>query len=127
MENIFKEKVWGSENWLVNNDKYCAKILTLNKGARCSFHYHNIKDETFIIMQGTVVLKTEEDIRVMVEGDKVRIFPGMKHYFLGIDDSRILEVSTQHFEYDSYRVDESKILSKEEFEEINRQIVGGEL
>jgi hypothetical protein len=33
------EKVWGNEEWVANNDKYCGKILNLNKGFRCSIHY----------------------------------------------------------------------------------------
>lgn len=52
------KKVWGSEDWLVNNDKYCAKFLNLDRGAECSVHYHAVKDETFYVLAGEVELFT---------------------------------------------------------------------
>ena len=33
------EKVWGEEHWIVNRD-YCGKKMVLNKGFRCSLHFH---------------------------------------------------------------------------------------
>lgn len=50
------KKVWGSEDWLVNNDKYCTKFLNLNRGYECSVHYHVKKDETFYVLCGEVEL-----------------------------------------------------------------------
>ena len=37
----------------------------------------------------------------------MRIRPGTNHRFYGLKDSKILEISTQHFEEDSYRESES--------------------
>ena len=36
----FVEKVWGHEEWIANNDKYCGKKLVVKKGFRCSMHHH---------------------------------------------------------------------------------------
>jgi len=52
----FVPKGWGYEKWIVNNDKYCGKILFVVKDRKCSLHYHNIKDETFYIQSGKIVL-----------------------------------------------------------------------
>ena len=46
------EKGWGYELWIVNNDLYCGKILHFNKGKKCSWHYHKIKQETFYVQKG---------------------------------------------------------------------------
>lgn len=121
-------KTWGSEEWLVNFDKYCAKILRLNTGEYCSFHSHILKTESFIILSGKVKLiycstprvsNGEIDfvdygndindisfpqVRILHEGDRFHIEPGLWHRFEGLEDSKILEVSTQHFDEDSYRV-----------------------
>ena len=51
------EKGWGYELWIANNDLYCGKILHFNKGKKCSWHYHKIKQETFLILFGKVQLK----------------------------------------------------------------------
>lgn len=52
----YVKKVWGSEEWLVNTEKYCSKFLNLNHRCECSVHYHAYKDETFYILCGAVEL-----------------------------------------------------------------------
>ena len=103
----FVKKVWGSEIWITNSELYCGKILNLKKGYFCSFHSHKIKEETFYILEGKVLMKINKQERVMSEGDVVHILPGVYHRFTGWEDSRIIEISTQHFEDDSYRLDKS--------------------
>lgn len=106
------EKVWGSEEWVVNNDKYCMKHLTLKKGMRCSLHYHKEKDETFVIFSGLVYMEIEDERNAiegytMMPGDRVRIKPNTAHRFSGLKNSLIIEVSTHHEDEDSYRRDKS--------------------
>lgn len=108
------DKAWGHEQWIVNNEKYCGKILTLKEGYRCSIHRHQLKTETFFVLSGRIKLELENEDGVMEESvlkpnDTVTIEPGRRHRFTGlrVGGSRILEVSTQHFEYDSYRDTES--------------------
>ena len=97
------DKVWGKELWIANNDKYCGKILELSKGFRCSIHYHKNKDETFYILEGKVLMEVDGEKKIMNVGESIRIFQEMKHRFTGIEDSKILEISTHHEEDDSYR------------------------
>ena len=101
------KKVWGEELWIANNELYCGKILYLNENYRCSIHHHKIKDETFYILDGIVLMEIEGKFRIMRQGDSIRLKPNTKHRFTGITDSQILEISTQHFEEDSYRETES--------------------
>jgi hypothetical protein len=49
-------KLWGSEDWLVNDDFYCAKYLNLNRGFECSLHFHVLKSETFYTLGGVIKL-----------------------------------------------------------------------
>ena len=104
-------KVWGHEEWIVNNDKYCGKKLVLKKSYRCSMHYHEIKDETFYISAGRVFIETEFEgktlHRVLYPGDVVHIKIGMRHRFTGLEDSQIIEFSTHHIDEDSYRTETS--------------------
>ena len=46
----------GYEKWIVNTDEYCGKLLFFNKGKRCSWHYHKLKDETFYLQSGSILL-----------------------------------------------------------------------
>jgi len=106
-------KLWGSEEWLVNTDKYCAKRLNLIQGYQCSLHMHKKKDETFYILGGTVELDIKINDYTFViklrEGKQIRIKPGVYHRFRSLTPkSVILEVSTPHSDSDSYRLEVSR-------------------
>ena len=76
-------KGWGYEKWIVNTDEYCGKLLFFNKGKRCSWHYHKIKDETFYLQSGSILLfygdtDSLEDAKTLLlePGDKFHIYRG---------------------------------------------------
>jgi len=109
------DKVWGQEKWIANNRLYCGKVLKLKEGFRCSIHQHKIKDETFYILSGVILLEFGkpdangsidfwQNKRIMESGDSQRIQPGTFHRFTGIVDSKIIEFSTHHEDDDSYRL-----------------------
>ena len=107
----FVKKGWGYEKWIVNKEEYCGKLLFFNKGKRCSWHYHKIKDEVFYLQSGKMIVKfsEEEEIEqaeeVLLEpGQNFYIYPGLKHQMIALEDSELYEFSTEHFEEDSYRV-----------------------
>lgn len=100
------DKVWGSEEWIVNRD-YCGKLLRLNKGYRCSMHHHQQKDETFYVLDGRVLMEYNGAQRIMQPGDTQLVEPGKKHRFTGLANSVIIEFSTHHEDEDSYRDPES--------------------
>ena len=103
-------KVWGSEEWLVNNELYCSKFLNLKKGYRSSLHYHRKKDETFYVLEGRMKLeystKSSKKAVILGEGDYKRIKPGHLHRFRATTNTaKILEVSTHHEDNDSIRIE----------------------
>jgi len=100
------EKLWGSEIWVCNLN-YCGKILKLNKGFRCSLHFHKLKDETFYVIKGEVLMEINNRKRKMKVGDAQRIKPMERHRFTGIKDAEIIEFSTHHLDTDSYRLETS--------------------
>jgi mannose-6-phosphate isomerase-like protein (cupin superfamily) len=110
----FHEKGWGYELWIVNNDKYCGKILHFYPGKRCSFHYHKIKHEHFYVSYGMFQIRlanTEKEVytlktteKTLYAGNVIEIPTGLIHQMIALVESEIIEISTQHFEDDSYRV-----------------------
>ncbi len=104
------EKTWGSEDWLVNCDKYCAKILTINQHCGGSYHHHESKDETFLCLSGVAQFLLEDNeghisIYGLASGDSVQIFPQWPHLLIGISEEPciLLEVSTHHDDEDVVR------------------------
>jgi quercetin dioxygenase-like cupin family protein len=104
-------KGWGAELWVVNNNLYCGKILKFNKGEKCSYHFHKLKDETFYLSVGKMIIRhspnediDEADTFIMMPGDTFYVPPGLIHQMEALEDSELVEFSTQHFESDSYRI-----------------------
>jgi quercetin dioxygenase-like cupin family protein len=105
------DKVWGHEEWIINNPAYCGKRLVFKAGYQCSMHHHKVKQETFYIQSGRVVLETEHNndykIRILSPGDTAHIIPLMWHRLSAIDNAEVFEFSTFHREDDSYRRSDS--------------------
>ena len=107
----FVPKGWGFEKWIVNNEQYCGKLLYIAKGRKCSWHYHKIKDETFYIQSGKLILFYGEDDdinlaqkRVLRKGDHFHVPIGLRHRMYALEDTELFEFSTQHFDEESIRV-----------------------
>lgn len=106
-------KVWGSETWIVNNEKYCGKILVVKKGHHTSMHFHSLKHETMFCAEGTFhIWFTDENgdrvLRTLAQGESIIIEPNTPHEIWGAEELNVLfEFSTQHFDSDSYRVGRS--------------------
>jgi mannose-6-phosphate isomerase-like protein (cupin superfamily) len=103
-------KGWGEEIIITNNELYCGKLMRFKEGAKFSMHYHMIKDETWYVNKGLFIYRwidteTAEIIEhKLIPGDVVRQRPGQPHQLEALIDGEVFEVSTQHFDSDSYRV-----------------------
>ena len=56
-------KGWGREIWIANNSEYCGKVLEIDKGKRCSFHFHKLKLESFYLRCGKAESASERVAR----------------------------------------------------------------
>lgn len=106
-------KGWGCEEWIINSEKYCGKILRIKEGKKTSWHFHKVKDEVMYVHDGCVIILYgyDEDINnietrqiTLNRGDSFHIPIGMIHQIVALDDSEVFEFSTQHFDEDSYRL-----------------------
>ena len=105
-------KSWGYELIFASNDQYCGKLLVFpKKGSHFSMHYHLKKKETWYVQSGIFQfnwIDVEEGLhetRIIKEGDSVLIKRGLPHQLIALEnDSSIVEVSTEHFDEDSYRI-----------------------
>ena len=104
------EKGWGHEIIFVNNESYCGKILHFKTGGKFSMHYHMIKKESWYVSSGKFVFKyidtRNADIKTetLDVGDVVTNEIGQPHQIICLEEGDIFEVSTTHFDSDSYRV-----------------------
>ena len=103
-------KGWGHEVIIVNNTLYCGKILHFKTGGKFSMHFHLKKQESWYVASGTFLFRwintanadvIEETLRT---GDTITNEVGEPHQIVCLEEGDIFEVSTQHFDSDSYRV-----------------------
>jgi D-lyxose ketol-isomerase len=113
----FVEKVWGVEEVIVNTHKYCGKLMWLKPGYQSSLHYHDIKDETFLCIEGSVWLEWltpqgEYKTTLLTKHNRsaFRLMPGTPHRFWAAYDepALVVEFSTAHNDNDVTRLEESK-------------------
>lgn len=103
-------KGWGEEVWVINCPQYCLKFLLFKAGSKGSLHFHEKKQETWYIESGKLDLEmidTTSGLSRTVNlfsGDIVHIPQFCPHRVSAVTDVKIIEVSTQHFEDDSFRI-----------------------
>jgi sialic acid synthase SpsE/quercetin dioxygenase-like cupin family protein len=90
----------------VVNREYCKKLIITLPGQAHPEQYHKKKEETFVILYGTVDLTLDGETRRLSKGDVVTIEPGVRHKFSTSEGCVIEEVSSTHYTSDSYYTDE---------------------
>ena len=94
------KKSWGRELWIHNSEKYCGKILEINRDCYFSMHYHLKKEETWFVLSGSLNLeyfdlKNANRInKIINKGDVIHLNAGVLHKLTALEDSKIMEVST---------------------------------
>ena len=106
------KKNWGKEIIFVNNNEYCGKILCFEKkDNKFSMHYHLKKKETWYIIKGQFILHKIDTVNgqmiseYLKKGDVITNERGEPHQLIALEDeSELFEVSTTHYDEDSYRI-----------------------
>lgn len=104
------EKGWGKEIIFVNTPEYCGKILCFNKNKKFSMHYHIKKKETWYVSKGKFILHWIDTqtgttySEYLNVGDVITNERGEPHQLVALEDSEVFEVSTKHYDEDSYRI-----------------------
>lgn len=120
MSHQVTTKAWGCEI-LIANREFCGKVMHLHKGWRCSLHFHPVKDESFLVTRGRILVEVGEpgmahpdavdrsrmQVRELGPGESVDVPPMTLHRFTGLEDAEFVEFSTHDDPADSIRVEVS--------------------
>ena len=93
------EKPWGHEEIFAETENYVGKILFIRQGEALSLQYHEVKEETLRVLEGTLELVTGTDIE-RLEHHQIgpetvfHISPRTLHRMVAVTDCLLLEVST---------------------------------
>ena len=92
------DKPWGHEiRWAIT-EKYLGKIIRIEPGHRLSRQYHQQKQESIYVLEGTLVLELDEDPvekLILKPGAAYHILPHKVHRFCAPSGGcTLIEVST---------------------------------
>jgi mannose-6-phosphate isomerase len=95
------EKPWGWELVWAEAEDYVGKLLFVRAGESLSLQYHEVKDESWLVQEGRARLELgdvdgELETVEIVPGDAFRFHPGTVHRVTAVEDTLVIEVSTNH-------------------------------
>jgi len=95
------EKPWGWELVWAEAEDYVGKLLFVRAGESLSLQYHEMKDESWLVQEGRAKLELGEvdgglETFEIVPGDAYRFRPETVHRVTAIEDTLVIEVSTNH-------------------------------
>ena len=91
------EKPWGFEHIWAETDDYVAKMLHIEPNQRLSLQYHEIKEETVYVIEGTLLNWTDETSppQKFRTGSVYHVKPGTVHRFGSSGQAvKLIEIST---------------------------------
>ncbi len=106
-------KPWGHEIWVNGqHPRYALKQIKVNAGTKTSLQYHNFKQETNVLFEGTAKLHYKADPRVpndrVTSADTaaveiqpictIGVTPPTLHRLEAVTDILLYEVSTPHLD-----------------------------
>lgn len=87
------------------NREYCKKLIVLLPGQTHPEQYHKKKEETFLVLYGSMTLGLDGKERELAAGDIVTVERGQRHWFRTAAGCVVEEISSTHYTDDSFYTD----------------------
>jgi N-acetylneuraminate synthase len=91
----------------VVNRAYCKKLIIMLPGQVHPEQHHKKKEETFHILHGDLEVRLNGEPRLARPGDVIVVERGVRHEFSSSGGCILEEISSTHFNNDSFYTDES--------------------
>lgn len=89
------------------NRTYCKKLIVQLPRQEHPCHYHKRKEETFQVLHGVLDVELDDRRKTLRPGDTLLIQPGVWHRFWTDTGVIVEEISTTHFDDDSFYEDKA--------------------
>jgi mannose-6-phosphate isomerase len=95
------DKPWGWELVWAEAEQYVGKLLFIRAGESLSLQYHEVKDESWLVQEGRARLELgevgeEREVVEIAPGATYRFPPRTVHRVTAVEDTLVIEVSTNH-------------------------------
>jgi N-acetylneuraminate synthase len=89
------------------NRSYCKKLIVQLARQEHPCHYHKRKEETFQVLHGVLEVELDDRRKTLRPGDTLLVQPGVWHRFWTETGVVFEEISTTHFDNDSFYEDKA--------------------
>lgn len=89
------------------NREYCKKLIIQLASQNHPSHYHSKKEETFHILYGELHVNLDGVAKILYPGDTLTVHRGIWHSFTTPTGVIFEEISTTHFNNDSFYADQA--------------------
>lgn len=87
-----KEKIWGTDEKIFENDSVEVHILKIKKGYGCSIHNHRLKRNQFYVLDGELKIVHDIGETILNKGESFTILPPNVHQFVAMTDVLAIEI-----------------------------------
>lgn len=99
-ENLFSEnRPWGYFTILEENDGYKVKKLVVEPHQRLSLQLHKYRDEQWVVVKGTPLLRCGSITKKYTVGESIEIKKGILHRIENNTDNPVIIIEVQNGEY----------------------------
>ena len=97
---VTETKVWGHTTKIGHSPKSSQHSIVVQEGAYCSKHYHSHKQNGFIVLEGSLVIREWEDalddssmseVTLTANGESHVVPPNRLHQFYTDEGARVIE------------------------------------
>ncbi len=91
---MIEKKPWGNYKQLALNQTCSVKIITLKAGQETSLHFHNLRDDMWVILDLGITVQIGEKTFETMPGDEFVIPAEESHRIISnLDGARVLEIA----------------------------------
>jgi len=88
------------------NREYCKKLIVMLPRQKHPYHLHKRKEETFQLLHGDLQVEIDGEQHLLRPGDTLLVKPSSWHKFDSLHGAIFEEISTTHFNDDSFYEDQ---------------------
>ncbi len=83
---------WGTRQVLRREPGFRVRKVTIYPGASISRHLHELRNENYSVVSGTLTVEVEGRIRLLSDGDGINILPGQMHRLYNETDEPVIAI-----------------------------------
>lgn len=94
---MIEQKIWGTTEDIYSDDKLLIARIRVVKGGYCSIHYHQYRDNLFVVHAGTLLVHIFDGLPKTVRvnaGEQIRVPAGIAHQFDAVTAVQCDEIYT---------------------------------